>query len=139
MVVFSPKRSQKHAVDEANYCFEQRPTRRRGRSHQGAYDPVGRAQARPLLPTVGYVDDAYTCAEGANALVIVTEWEQFRALDLARLKAVMARPIIVDLRNIYPPTEVAQHGFLYRSIGRALAVGRSPARFRQARISQRKT
>jgi len=51
----------------------------------------------------------------------------------------MARPIIVDLRNIYPPTEVAQHGFLYRSIGRALAVGRSPARFRQARISQRKT
>jgi hypothetical protein len=49
------------------------------------------------------LDDGYACADGADALVIVTEWEQFRALDLARLKAVMARPIIVDLRNIYPP------------------------------------
>ena len=63
-----------------------------------------------------YCDDPYACAEGADALVIVTEWEQFRALDLERLKSVMA-PVIVDLRNIYRPEDGA-HGFAYDSIGR---------------------
>jgi UDPglucose 6-dehydrogenase len=58
------------------------------------------------------------CAERADALVIVTEWEQFRALDLARLKEVMARPLVVDLRNIYLPDEVTRHGFTYVGIGR---------------------
>ncbi len=57
--------------------------------------------------------------EGASALVIVTEWEQFRALDFARLKKVMERPVLVDLRNIYRPDEVARHGFVYESVGRA--------------------
>jgi UDPglucose 6-dehydrogenase len=66
-----------------------------------------------------FCDDAYSCAEGASALVIVTEWEQFRALDFARLKAVMERPVLVDLRNIYRPEEVARHGFVYESVGRA--------------------
>jgi UDPglucose 6-dehydrogenase len=65
------------------------------------------------------VDNAYACAEGADALVvIVTEWEQFRALDLARLKQIMARPVVVDLRNVYRPDEMARHGFDYVPVGR---------------------
>jgi UDPglucose 6-dehydrogenase len=83
-----------------------------------AYDPAGMAQARALLGDVTYCDDAYACAEGADALVIVTEWEQFRALDLARLKQIMARPVVVDLRNIYRPDELARHGFTYVGVGR---------------------
>ncbi|MBS0535821.1 MAG: hypothetical protein JSR72_17350, partial [Proteobacteria bacterium] len=65
-----------------------------------------------------YCRDAYDCAEGASALVIVTEWEQFRALDFDRLKAVMAKPVLVDLRNIYPPDELTRHGFVYEGVGR---------------------
>ena len=83
-----------------------------------AFDPVGMEQAKPLLANVTFCDDAYACAEGASALVIVTEWEQFRALDFARLKAIMVRPVLVDLRNIYRPEEVARHGFVYESVGR---------------------
>jgi len=83
-----------------------------------AYDPTGMEQAKPLLKNVAFCDDAYACAEGASALVIVTEWEQFRALDFARLKVVMERPLLVDLRNIYRPDEVARHGFVYESVGR---------------------
>jgi UDPglucose 6-dehydrogenase len=85
-----------------------------------AYDPVGMAQARKELGKVTFCQDAYSCAEGASALVIVTEWEQFRALDFGRLKTVMARPVLVDLRNIYRPEEVARHGFAYTSVGRAM-------------------
>ncbi len=84
-----------------------------------AYDPVGMEQAKPLLSNVTFCNDAYSCAEGASALVIVTEWEQFRALDFARLKAAMQRPVLVDLRNIYRSEEVARHGFSYEGIGRA--------------------
>jgi UDPglucose 6-dehydrogenase len=84
-----------------------------------AYDPTGMEQAKSLLKNVVFCDDAYSCAEGASALVIVTEWEQFRALDFARLKTVMERPVLVDLRNIYRPEEVARHGFVYESVGRA--------------------
>ncbi|MBS0532540.1 MAG: UDP-glucose 6-dehydrogenase, partial [Proteobacteria bacterium] len=65
-----------------------------------------------------YCRDAYDCAEGASALVIVTEWEQFRALDFDRLKAVMAKPVLVDLRNIYRPDELTRHGFVYEGVGR---------------------
>ena len=83
-----------------------------------AFDPVGMEQAKPLMPKVVFCKDAYACAEGASALVIVTEWEQFRALDFARLKKVMERPVLVDLRNIYRPEEVARHGFVYESVGR---------------------
>ena len=75
-------------------------------------------QAKPLMANVTFCNDAYSCAEGASALVIVTEWEQFRALDFARLKATMARPVLVDLRNIYRAEEVARHGFVYESVGR---------------------
>jgi len=83
-----------------------------------AYDPAGMEQARAVLGDVTYCDDPYRCAEGADALVIVTEWEQFRALDLARLKQIMARPVVIDLRNIYRPDEMARHGFTYVGVGR---------------------
>jgi UDPglucose 6-dehydrogenase len=89
-----------------------------------AYDPVGMEQAKKVLPDLTYCGDAYECAEGAEALVICTEWEQFRALDLDRLKQVMAeKPAIVDLRNIYPPEDVRRVGFIYESIGRARGGG----------------
>src|SRR5215468_5564175 len=84
-----------------------------------AYDPVGMEQARKVLPELTYCEDAYECAKGADALVIVTEWEQFRALDLDQLKSVMnERPAVVDLRNIYPPEDLIRRGFVYESIGR---------------------
>jgi UDPglucose 6-dehydrogenase len=83
-----------------------------------AYDPVGMEQAKPMVENVTFCDSAYACAEGASALVIVTEWEQFRALDFARLKKAMAKPVLVDLRNVYRPAEVARHGFVYESVGR---------------------
>jgi UDPglucose 6-dehydrogenase len=83
-----------------------------------AYDPVGMDQAKLELPDVTYCDSPYSCAAKADALVIVTEWEQFRALDLTRLKKEMAQPVIVDLRNIYHPDEMAEHGFTYESVGR---------------------
>jgi len=85
-----------------------------------AYDPIGMEQSREYLKNVTYCADPYDCAQGASALVIVTEWEQFRALDFARLKSVMARPVLVDLRNIYQPAELARHGFAYEGVGRGL-------------------
>ena len=84
-----------------------------------AYDPIGMEQAKAVIDNVTFCDDAYACAQGASALVIVTEWEQFRALDFGRLKQAMAKPVMVDLRNIYPPDEVTRHGFIYESVGRA--------------------
>jgi UDPglucose 6-dehydrogenase len=83
-----------------------------------AHDPVGMEQARRELPDIEYCDDPYVCAAGADALVIVTEWVQFRALDLSRLKSEMAQPVIVDLRNIYRPEDMATLGFAYESVGR---------------------
>jgi UDPglucose 6-dehydrogenase len=82
------------------------------------YDPAGMEQAKSILDGVTYAEGPYECAEGADALVIVTEWEQFRALDFERLKETMACPVVVDLRNIYRPEEMARHGFLYESVGR---------------------
>jgi len=83
------------------------------------YDPAGMEQAKPLLPDVHYCHNAYSAAEGADAVVIATEWEQFRALDLARLNSVMTRPVIVDLRNIYRAEEMRRAAFRYIPIGRA--------------------
>ena len=85
-----------------------------------AYDPIGMEHSREYLKNVTYCKDPYDCAQGASALVIVTEWEQFRALDFARLKSVMARPVLVDLRNIYRPDELARHGFAYEGVGRGM-------------------
>jgi UDPglucose 6-dehydrogenase len=83
------------------------------------YDPAGMEQAKPLLPDVHFGQSAYSAAEAADAVVIATEWEQFRALDLARLKAVMVQPVIVDLRNIYRADEMRRAAFRYVPIGRA--------------------
>jgi UDPglucose 6-dehydrogenase len=83
-----------------------------------AYDPEGMEPAKAVLSDVEYAGDAYACAEGASALVIVTEWDIFRALDLERLKATLAQPVVVDLRNIYRPDEMARRGFTYVSVGR---------------------
>ncbi len=82
------------------------------------YDPAGMEQAKPHLPSVIYCHSAYDAAEGADAVVIATEWEQFRALDLARLKSVMAQPVIVDLRNIYRADEMKRANFRYFAVGR---------------------
>jgi UDPglucose 6-dehydrogenase len=85
-----------------------------------AYDPEGAHEARKLLGDVlTYADGAYQAAEGADALVIITEWDQFRALDTDRLADVMTRRVVVDLRNIYRPEELRAAGFTYSSIGRA--------------------
>jgi UDPglucose 6-dehydrogenase len=84
-----------------------------------AYDPAGMEQAKPALPAVHYCGSAYAAAEGAHALVIATEWEQFRALDLAQLKSIMAQPVIVDLRNIYRADEMKRAAFRYVAVGRA--------------------
>jgi UDPglucose 6-dehydrogenase len=96
-----------------------------------AFDPVGMNQARTILTDVTYCDSAYACAESADALVIATEWEQFRALDLARIRDLMACPIVVDLRNVYRSEEMHRYGFAYASIGRpvmAPALGEATAR-----------
>jgi len=83
-----------------------------------AFDPEGMAEAAHLLPDVQMTDSAYAAAEGADAVVIVTEWDPFRALDLDRLKGLMAKPVLVDLRNIYRPEDMAARGFEYSGIGR---------------------
>ena len=88
-----------------------------------AYDPEGMEQSKTELSEICYCDGPYSCADGADALVIVTEWEQFRALDLDRLKRAMACPVIIDLRNIYQPQDVIAHGFRYESVGRNTQTG----------------
>ncbi len=88
------------------------------------FDPQGMDEARKLLDGLTWCDDSYHAMEGADAVVILTEWNQFRALDLARMKSIMRRPVIVDLRNVYEPAEMAAAGFDYLSIGRGRAVER---------------
>ncbi|OYY79958.1 MAG: hypothetical protein B7Y12_23225 [Rhizobiales bacterium 24-66-13] len=84
-----------------------------------AYDPEGMEEAKKVLPAgVHYGTGPYEIAAGADAIVIVTEWDAFRALDFAKLKAIMAQPVLVDLRNIYRPDEMADLGFTYDSVGR---------------------
>ena len=81
-------------------------------------DPEGRRAGEPLLPGAIWSDDAYTAVDGADALVILTEWNQFRALDLKKLHDLMQEPVMVDLRNVYRPEEVARAHFVYTSLGR---------------------
>jgi UDPglucose 6-dehydrogenase len=83
-----------------------------------AYDPAAMDRARTLLPSVEYSGDSYALADGADALVVVTEWNEFRHLDLDRLRAAMRRPVIIDGRNIYDPSMMRGLGFTYRGIGR---------------------
>jgi UDPglucose 6-dehydrogenase len=83
-----------------------------------AYDPHGMQEARKLMPRLETAADPYSCVQGADAMLILTEWDQFRALDLDRVKAALRSPVIVDLRNIYKPTDVIAKGFTYVSVGR---------------------
>jgi len=82
------------------------------------YDPEGIGQARPLMPEVEFHDDPYSAADGADAVVLVTEWDVLRALDLKRLAGSMAERVFVDLRNIYPPEEVEEAGLRWFGVGR---------------------
>jgi UDPglucose 6-dehydrogenase len=83
-----------------------------------AYDPEGMAAAKAMMPDIGYCNDPYEAATGADALAIVTEWDAFRARDLKRLAGLMAAPVLVDLRNIYSREEAERAGFRYVAIGR---------------------
>ncbi len=83
-----------------------------------AYDPAGMAEAAKLLADVTYCSGSYEALEGADLVVIITEWNEFRALDLGRVKGLLSQPLMVDLRNIYKPEDMAAHGFSYVSIGR---------------------
>jgi UDPglucose 6-dehydrogenase len=95
-------------------------------AHIRAFDPAGMEQAKASLSDVTYCDRPYSCADGADGLVIVAEWEQFRALDLDQMKQKMACPVMIDLRNIYSSKDMGGHGFLYARIGSPSTVrGRS--------------
>jgi UDPglucose 6-dehydrogenase len=87
-------------------------------AHVSAYDPAAMERARGILPEVEFVQDSYRVAEGADAIVVVTEWDEFRRLDMARIKASMRTAVIVDGRNIYDPQTMRSLGFEYRGIGR---------------------
>jgi UDPglucose 6-dehydrogenase len=84
-----------------------------------AYDPEGAKEAGNLLPGITLCGSAYEALEGADGVVILTEWNEFRALDMARVKSLLRRPLMVDLRNIYRPQQMAAEGFTYVSVGRA--------------------
>ncbi len=89
-----------------------------------AYDPAARSQARRWLPELKTVSDLQTCLDGADAAVIITEWDEFRELDLRRAKKLLRKPLIIDLRNMFEPSEMADRGISYFSIGRAATVER---------------
>ena len=91
-----------------------------------AYDPEAMANAREIFTDLTYCSDAYETADGADILVIATEWNEFRALNLQRLKSLLRRPVIVDLRNIYDPKRVTQEGLRYVSVGRPEIPAESP-------------
>jgi len=83
-----------------------------------AFDPVAMPPAARLLPEVTFTKDAYQACEGGDALVIITEWNQFRMLDFERVKSQLNRPLVVDLRNVYRPDQMQEAGFEYVSVGR---------------------
>jgi UDPglucose 6-dehydrogenase len=83
-----------------------------------AYDPVSMDIARTILPNVEMRSDPYALAEGCDALIIITEWNEFKQLDLSRICGLMRHPVIFDGRNIYDPKEMESLGFCYRGVGR---------------------
>lgn len=90
-----------------------------------AFDPAGMEEARQILTGVTWCEDSYSAMTGADAVVILTEWNEFRALDLKRIKSLLSAPLMIDLRNIYSPDELARNGFDYISIGRPPVHGAS--------------
>ena len=93
-----------------------------------AFDPEGMVEARKLLPDLVYCNDAYETMTGADALVLLTEWNEFRALDLARVRRLLVNPLVIDLRNIYQPQEMAAAGLRYVSVGRPRQTPQSKTR-----------
>ena len=94
------------------------PTLQQAGATVRAFDPQGMTEAREMLPDVVFCKDAYETMEGADALAIVTEWNEFRLLDLERVKGLLSAPLMIDLRNIYKPDEIIKAGFDYYSVGR---------------------
>ena len=99
-----------------------------------AFDPEGVDEARPLLPGIAFSVNAYDAMDGADAVVLLTEWNEFRALDLDRMRRLLKSPTLIDLRNVYKPAEMAAAGFFYFSIGRKAV---EPARAEQRVLSSR--
>ncbi len=93
-----------------------------------AFDPAGETGAQAVLRDVNWCGDAYKAMRGADAMVIITEWNEFRALDFGRVRRTLRAPVVVDLRNIYDPQEMAANGFYYTSIGRRSVVPKPIAR-----------
>lgn len=83
-----------------------------------AHDPAGMAEARKLMPDITYCEDAYQTLAGADVLLLLTEWNAYRAMDLGRMRALMRHPLVIDLRNVYGSREMRKSGFDYRSLGR---------------------
>ena len=83
-----------------------------------AYDPVAMEAAAKLMPKVTYCGDAYEVAKGSDALILVTEWDEFKNLDMKKVSSLMTRPVFIDCRNFYDPEEMMQNGFIYEGIGR---------------------
>jgi len=83
-----------------------------------AYDPVAMTEAAQLLPQIEYATDEYEAVKDADALVFITEWNQFRALDMSRIRDLMKSPKVADLRNIYQPADMRELGFDYVGVGR---------------------
>ena len=103
-----------------------------------AYDPAAMDACRPLLPEVTFCANPYEAAEGADGVVIATEWNQFRKLQFDQLRRALRRPLIVDLRNLYDPGEVAEAGLRYVSVGRAHRRARERSRLGDERPSDRR-
>ena len=91
-------------------------------------------EAKKLMPELTYFSDAYAAMDGADALVLITEWNEFRGLDLGRVKSLLRQPLVIDLRNIYKPEEMIEAGLVYHSIGRP-PTG-EPASARRSRASK---
>jgi UDPglucose 6-dehydrogenase len=99
------------SIDIAKYLVEA------GASVRG-YDPIARATASPHMPAVKIMDDPYEMAKGCDAVIVVTEWNEFKQLDLEKLKGLLKKPVIFDGRNIYDPSVMKEMGFTYRGLGR---------------------
>jgi UDPglucose 6-dehydrogenase len=89
-----------------------------GGARINVFDPEGMDQARLIMDDLTFFYDPYSCCDKADALVIITEWDAFRALDLDRIRSLLTAPIMVDLRNIYEPEDMARHEFQYSGVGR---------------------
>ena len=92
-----------------------------------AYDPKAMEKARAIIPEITYCADAYEASEGADAILVVTEWDEFQQVDWTRLFSIVEQPLVIDGRNVYTPKQVSRNGFRYVSIGRIDALPSHPA------------